>query len=623
MSLTPEPSGVPATQNGRDSPDNDISASRTTRYLSAAAHLRRPMLPDQVTDPGSVTSRPPLPVGRAYALRVLFFPGGQVPMSAIDMRKVKRNCRISLLQTTIRDLAAVGALTAGLVIEPWGMIITLGIVVAAVVLTRRSRFFLALIILGVVCVALALVNGNRSERISLGIPLACLAACFLVYLSDVLLSMHYVRRIWRQSAGAGKPRSSGRELIFRTPAKSEYERWLYADSNGRGGNGKRHGAGNGKRHGAGNGFGRDGYSSYEVGLSPSDNGRAAPALGSPARVYYGKDGIVGAGTSLPSLPLTVPLDKPMDANREVETFSASDLMTEICDHLLSQGVADAEIHGYSYQPLSANGSGRSPQQPGHFTYGLPNLDVAAVVATPVPEPDKFLGAPLNIVRLNYHIKLSDDEILGLSNRSPSEHPERHYVRVRTSSWDGQLTTSVFVNAALQGHFLRVIMRPYVLAPVVSELAAADGLTQWNPFFLACVAVSVTVREFLAAAAKFKRSDNKPDKSGRAGSSGSGLRSTREYYARPYVNNMHQGEDSRRAIQVIEEKVFTVTMDFLKDHNVDVADYEKQVQNIIYNNTISGSGNITSGTFNDSQVANVSGQGNTANNTKTTTTNGKS
>jgi len=92
-------------------------------------------------------------------------------MPAVDMGRVKKNCWITLLQTTIRDMTAVGALVAGLIIEPWGMITVLAAVVAGVMLTRRSRFYLALIFLGVACVALALVNGNRNERISLGTPL--------------------------------------------------------------------------------------------------------------------------------------------------------------------------------------------------------------------------------------------------------------------------------------------------------------------------------------------------------------------------------------------------------------------------------------------------------------------
>ena len=84
--------------------------------------------------------------------------------------------------------------------------------------------------------------------------------------------------------------------------------------------------------------------------------------------------------------------------------------------------------------------------------------------------------------------------------------------------------------------------------------------------------------------------------------------------------MQQVEDSDRAIAVIEEKIFRVTVDFLKEHNVDVTEFEKQMQSIIYNNTVNG--NIASGAFNNSPVTSVSGQGNTANNIKTTTANGK-
>jgi hypothetical protein len=298
---------------------------------------------------------------------------------------------------------------------------------------------------------------------------------------------------------------------------------------------------------------------------------------------------VGAGTAFPQLPLTVPLAKPLKGST-IETFSVSDLMTELCDHLLSQATGDTtEIHGWAYQPLSANGSGPRSHEPGHFTYGLPHLDVTKVVATPAPDTERLLGTPLNVVRLNF-LSPSDDEMLDVANRSPSMHPDRHYVRIRTTSWDGQLTATVFVNAALQGHFLRMIMRPYVLAPVVNELNVADELTKWNPFFLACVAVRVTTRQFMAGAAKFKRSDDKPEKNSEAGPYRSGLRSTREYYARPYVSNMHQAEDSTRAIQVIEEKIFTATMDFLREHNVDVNEYEKQVQNIIYNSGVYNTGN---------------------------------
>jgi hypothetical protein len=42
-----------------------------------------------------------------------------MPMPAVDMDRVRKNCWITLVQTTIRDMAAIGALAAGLIIEPW------------------------------------------------------------------------------------------------------------------------------------------------------------------------------------------------------------------------------------------------------------------------------------------------------------------------------------------------------------------------------------------------------------------------------------------------------------------------------------------------------------------------
>jgi hypothetical protein len=566
------------------------------------------MLPDEITDSATGAARPPRPVGRAYAIQVLFRHGSRIPMLAVDVGKVKKSCWLALIQTVVRDLAAIGALAAGLIIEPWGMITTLAVVVAAVMLTRRSRYFAALIFLGVACVALALVNGNRSERISLGTPLACLALCLLVYLADVWLSMSYVRRIWRRSARQEKSvaalRSSPAEGA---PATSGYRPWPYAGRLGNGRNDASDGAGSDGRPGNGSG-------GYERDLGSSSGRRAVPALGGPVRVYYASDEFVGAGSSLRPLALTVPLDKPLDASREVGTFSAAELMTELSGHLLSQGVGDAELNGWAYQPLSPNGAGPSPREPGHFTYGLPHLDVTEVVATPAPDKDRWLGTPLTVRRFDYG-RPSGQDMPSLANRSPSLHPERHYVRVVTTSWDGQLTATVFVNAALQGHFLRVIMRPYVLAPAITELGAADELAKWNAFFLACLAVSVTARQIRAAAAKFKRSEGEPDKKSGARPRRQDLYSTREYYARPaYASNMHQSEDSDRAILVIEEKIFKATMDFLRRHNVDVTEYEKQVQNIIYNNnTMLGDGVFNTGSNN--QINNSKGNGNMQSNSK--------
>jgi hypothetical protein len=541
-------------------------------------------------------------------------------------RMKRAHCLIALLQTVIRDLAALAVVVTCIVIEPWGTLIILGTVAAIIIMVGRTRLSLFLLAVVIACVTLALVNGSANARISLGIPLACLSGCFTIYLADVLLSIHYVRKLWRQpnpqnkSRFVDKSRIPGRTLVFRESARSESQRWLYGNGNGHGGKERGHSAYSNGRHDGnpsqGNGLNGNTYHNPGYGIAGQNGSQPAPSMGEPAKIYYGKNGIVGAGTPGHPVRLTVPLDKAHDAEKEIEKFTASDLLEDISHHLLSQSAGDTQVHGYAYRPLSADDAAGNSSDPRHFTYGLPNLEVNTVAASPLPEPGRIPGVPVSLFRLNYRDVPPRDEMVNLANRSPSEHPERHYVRARTSSWDGQLVATVFVSAALQGHYLRMTIRPYVLAPVVYELSAADELARWNPFILTFVAVSVTARQFLNAAGRFRGPAAEQGKSSRAKPM-SGMRSTRENYARPYVNNIHQYEDSERAISIIEEKVFRATMDYLRKHNLDIDDYERQVQNIFYNNTVNGTGNITAGTFSNSQVASAAGQGNSASNTSST------
>ena len=599
MRLTAKTAGVPGSQNGHHDQYSDISKSRATSYLSAAAHLRRPMLPDEITDPGAIDARPPLPVGRAYAVRVLFGAGGVIPISSVDMRKVKKHCLIALLQTTIRDLTAIAAVATFLAIEPWGTAITLGTVAAITIFAGRARFFVPLMIAGAVCLALALVNGSPSERVSLGTPLACLAVFFIIYLADILLSIRRVRKIWWQpsprqkSAAQRKRRRSGRAL---TAEPATTAGWLYTSSKG-------------------NGSGPadlDGWSSSQAELDEHDNSRQIPSVSAPARVYYDKYGIVGAGTAQVPLTLTLPLDKPLDPDSEIRMFSAAELIAYIGIHLLSQGTGDPSVHGFAYKPPSTDGDEPARHESGHFTYGLPYLDVGPVVATPAPKVKKIPAVRITVLSLNYHHRPSSDDILGVTNRSPSEHPERHYVRASTSSWDGQLLASVYLNAALQGHFLRVIIRPYVLAPIVADLQVADELATRHPFILTCMALAMTARQFLTAAERLHGLFNKADSSAKADAARPGLHSTREHYAQLGIDNMHQREDSSRIIDILERKIIGVTMDYLREQNIDIEEYEQRILN---QTNIIGDGNIT-GTISNSQVNSVTGQGSSAANTTT-------
>jgi hypothetical protein len=584
MKLKATTPAIPASPNGGHPDGSDIPVSHATRYLSAAAHLRRPMLPDEIKDPDLTGPRPPLPVGRSYARRVLRYAEGSVPVTAVDSNKIKKHCRIAVWQTVIRDALAVAVLIVSAVLEPWGTVIILGLVVAAILLVGRIRLFSPVAATAAAGVTLALLAaGDRGER-WLTIPLIGLAACFAIYAADILLSAHHVRKIWRQSSAQPTPAA--------VPAAMPVTRPFTAAD----------------RQQPGTGVGTLGNG--QTGPAGHANGHAALPENGPDRVYYDKHGIVGAGTRRIPLTLTVPLDKPGEEDQQIRSFRTSDLLKYISAHIVSQGVADERPHGYAYGPAATDDGGEvALPQSRHFTFGLPYLDVADVAADPLPKGKKHPVRRGRILPLRYHSRPSDDDMRGMINRSPSEHPERHYTRIRTSSWDGQLVASLYLNASLQGHFLRLIMRPYILAPVVSDLKFADELAERHPLVIACMAVVITVRQFSFAVERLHRLTAKSGTPGQGHARKSGLHSTREHYAVDYIENMHQAEDANRIVAILEQKIFRVTMDFLKNHNIDIGEYEKQVLNyfVQYNNSTTGN-IITGGNITDSPVTSGGGAG---------------
>jgi hypothetical protein len=191
------------------------------------------------------------------------------------------------------------------------------------------------------------------------------------------------------------------------------------------------------------------------------------------------------------------------------------------------------------------------------------------------------------------------------------------VRATTVSWDGQLVVSIYVSAALQGHYLHMMIRPYVLAPIVSELKSADKLMKRHLFVRACAAVLLTASEFVAAAKTIRALTRNPRKREKIDDPGPADRSTRERYALRYLEDIHQKDDAQRIIRVMERKVVTATMDYLRECNISTGEYEER---IIYNieNHVIGGGAIYSGTF-TGPIATATGQGATATGQGTTPT----
>lgn len=552
--------------NGHRSINDNETANLATRYLCIASYLRGAMLPGEIIEPVTLTSRPPLAVGRTYAFRVLFRIEGKLPMPGISVPLVGRHCRAALLQTILRDLATIIALVTAVFLAPWSTLVTILVAAALVMLIKRARLSSPLTIAVMAVIALTLIKGWQSRQ-SYVVPLICLGVFFLIYYIDNLWSLRQIRHLLREESSpeaAPPPRK-----VVAIPFEKHS---ALADSD----------------------------------TTSNPNGQENINRKSLARrVYYDKNGIIGAGTSFSPFPLTIPIDKPRDPGAGITKFTEEQLLEYIARHIKSQGVGDEQDYGYARMPGPADSHGTRPTV--HFTYGLPHLNVDTVVAAPLPAAKKQPLRRINVYYLEAgSVSVRDD--------SPSAHPERNYVRAITTSWDGQLVVSVYVSASLQAHYLRMVIRPYVIGPIVTELKAADELAKRNLAFCACATAGITARQFAACAVRLRTFTTKKRKRGNGTDLRPFARSTRERYAQIFIENMHQTDDADRIIRVLELKIAKATIDYLDEHNIETGEYEAK---IIYNieNHVIGGGTINSGTFTNSPVTTVSGQGNT---TSTTT-----
>jgi hypothetical protein len=526
-----------ASPGGRQGPESHISASQATLYLSAAPHLRR----------GMYRQRPPRPVGRSFAVRALFGADGVVPMPAVDSGEVRRQCAIALWQTVLRDLAVVVAVAVSAVLEPWGTLVVFGYAIVVVAVIGRVRLFswpaFAIIAAGLLLLFTGIYRGQRF----LAIPLICLGVCFAVYLTDTLLCIRHLRKLWRRSD--------------RGPD----------------------------------------------GLAGNGDDRKELRVGEASRAYHDDHRIIGAGTMLRPVDFDVGLGKQLDTKQPVEEFKTSELIAHIGMHVISQGVGEAQgfAHGI-WSPVDVAATSKS-----HFTHGLPNLNVGPVVAFPVPETKKYPLLPVGVVKLNYHDRPSGEFLREIFDRSQIGHTERPYVRATISSWAGELVTSVFFSAVLEGHFLSMAIQPYVIAPIIPDLRITDRLAAQNPIVVTCKSIAMTTRQFAAAAKRMSHPRRKEP--GEADPFMAGTRSLRERYSQPATDHMYHADDASRIIRMLESKIITVTMDYLRDHNIDVAEDERRTLNYVQTYTIFGSENVVN-TGDHGQVNYTKGDGNNQANT---------
>jgi hypothetical protein len=219
-------------------------------------------------------------------------------------------------------------------------------------------------------------------------------------MADNLWSVRCVRKLWRQSPPR-RPASSAAAGTAVSPVLSGHQPAVY------------------------------------VAPEEQDGHHQQFSVTGPRQVYCEKDRIIGAGTSFTALTLTVPLDKPLNAEDAILTFTGSALLGYIGTHLATQGAGDGQEHGYAHHPLQPNGDRPNRSKPLHFTYGLPHMDVGMVIAVPAPRGKKVPFLAIRRLPMTHPGSAPLGDIGRVAGRSPSAHPERLYLRASTASWDGQ------------------------------------------------------------------------------------------------------------------------------------------------------------------------------------------
>ena len=281
-------------------------------------------------------------------------------------------------------------------------------------------------------------------------------------------------------------------------------------------------------------------------------------------VVYERDRIVGVGKHRGKHTLTVPIDESAEG-KTVRPFAASDLLRFISDHLSDQGVADS------------------------ITHALPDLRVDRVVALPIKlmrdSPDR----------------IDDNRLQDMLINPPSGRSERVYARAQATTWRGEVVGTVFVSVALEGRFLRLVVLPYVLGPIASELRVADTIVKRSLAVHLFASLTIAAREFSlairTARARLTKAltirNREQQRKLPVSTVKQALPETltlRERYSVDVSDDLHQAEDGTRIVQVMEQRIFSVTEIFLKDHGIATRAFEQQVNQVLNSYVIIGSNN---------------------------------
>ncbi|MGC5021848.1 hypothetical protein [Micromonospora sp. DT47] len=234
---------------------------------------------------------------------------------------------------------------------------------------------------------------------------------------------------------------------------------------------------------------------------------------------------------------------------------------------------------------------------------------------------------LSGLTVNHHIFVAGTKTADLPEEMATADPiqvmadptghARHYLACQIESWDGEIVTTVYVHASIQGRMLYLEFSTWALPPTRQEFHVVDqpggvGLIAYGKT-VGRAAVSLPSRlggalprlatHALRALRLAGHSSADYDSRCRGVDIGSRI-SARELGAgiddhndqatsAAATSTYFQKRDVLRYAQVIERRLLAAVLDFLEDRHVDVAEYRQRMVTILNVGAVNfGSGNVT-------------------------------
>ncbi|MEV6165934.1 hypothetical protein AB0L71_29275 [Streptomyces sp. NPDC052052] len=262
------------------------------------------------------------------------------------------------------------------------------------------------------------------------------------------------------------------------------------------------------------------------------------------------------------------------------------------------------------------------------THALPTCDVFETLAVPqsrwkslprVPDRPKKGSGVVSPGKTQWAPWPEAQEMITEGRQAPSGHLARRYLAAQVVDWEGQIVVTVFAHAALEGKSLHFVTRPQVLAPLKKEVRAvpATGWALVRKILLAPIhalgdAVALAHRSYgiliralsslipgVLGRAMRQQVAMALDEAARDDDSPVSLR---EHCALVEPEDMHQIEDARRHISILQSRMFSTVSAFLDDHGVFTGDFRRQAEQFVTKVFINGDHNqVNTGTVQGNQT----------------------